>query len=238
MGKLKVLLLIILMIVFTTFLSFAQNDAITSKTFSILPFTSVKSDVVASIIYTQSDNVSMKAGGEKDMVDKLKIKQKNGLLEISRKKKFSFRKNSSVVIYLSSPSIDSIDIDGVGTWHLKGKIKTDSLSINSKSVGKFIAQDLECNTISLQKSGVGSVTMGGTTYSIYINSNGVGSINTQNLNAKYAEINSSGVGSVSCFASDSINLYNNGVGSITYYGNPEILSLENQGTGGIKKASN
>lgn len=238
MKNFKALLSTLLMIVLTTFLSFAQKDAITSKSFSIEPFTSVKSDVVATIIYTQSDDVSMKAKGEKDMVDKLKIKQRNGLIEISRKKKFSFRKKSSVVIYLSSPSIESIEIDGVGTWQLNGKVKTDNLTINSKGVGKFEALDLETNTVSLKKSGVGSITLKGVADSIKVISDGVGGVDTKNLNARYAKVNSSGVGSVKCFASDGIDLHNNGVGSIIYYGNPEILSLENSGVGGIKKANN
>ena len=237
MKKLNTLLSTLLLVVITTSCTFAQKKEFTNKTYPIQSFTSVEFDAVGNIIYTQSNNVSVRAEGDKDMVDRLRVIEKNGELKIELDVKLRRKAKKNLTIYISSPVIENIEVDGVGNWTMKGLVKADNLVIDFEGVGNFEALELQTNSIKASCEGVGNLKLGGTTDLIEITSEGVGSINAQNLIAKHAVIRSSGVGSVKCYASESIDVTNNGVGSITYYGNPEVKNMNNSGIGKIKEGN-
>ena len=234
MKYLKVLLSTLMLCVIVTSCTYAQKQTFTNKTYPIQSFTSVESNVVGNIIYTQSNKVSVRAEGDKELVDKLRITEKNGDLKIEHEEKIKSKKKQKLSIYISSPTINEVDTEGVGNWVMKGNVKADNLVIEFDGVGNFEALDLQSNNIKVDYEGVGNLTLGGTTDFLQIKSEGVGSVKTQDLIAKNAIIKSSGVGSVKCYASESVDLTNTGVGSITYYGNPTTKNMNNSGVGKIK----
>ncbi|MFA5655580.1 MAG: head GIN domain-containing protein [Dysgonamonadaceae bacterium] len=237
MKNLKIFLSALILVVIATSCTYAQKGVITNKTFPIQSFSSIKSDVVANVIYTQSNKVSVRAEGDKERVDNLDVTVKKDVLKIDHKGKLNSKNKKKLTIYISSPSINEIDVDGVGNWSMEGEVKTDNLKINFDGVGNFEALELESNNIKANYEGVGNLKLGGTTNFVEITSEGVGSVNTQNLIAKNAVIISSGVGSVKCYASESIDLNNTGVGSVTYYGNPTVKNMKNSGIGKIKQGN-
>lgn len=234
MKNLKLFLSALYVIVITTSCTFAQNKVLTTKTFPLQSFTSVESDIVGNIIYTQSSKVSIQAEGDKELIDNLRVNEKNGVLKVTHVLKINIKNKKKLTLYISSPTIVSIDSDGVGNWVMKGKVKADNLKIEFDGVGNFEALDLESNKIKVDYEGVGNLSLGGSANYLVIESEGVGSVNAENMRAKNAIIKSSGVGSVKCYASESIDLTNSGVGSITYYGNPTVKNMKNTGVGKIK----
>ena len=237
MKNLKLLLSTLFIVAITTSCTYAQKKELSNKTFPIQSFSSVESDVVGNIIYTQSNKVSVRAEGDKKIVDNLIITESNGKLKIYQDSKFSIKNKSkkNLTIYISSPSINEIDVEGVGNWTMKGIVKADNLKIDFEGVGNLEALELQSINIIASYEGVGNLTLGGTTDVIEVKSEGVGSINTQKLIAKDVIVRSSGVGSVKCYASNSVDIINNGVGTITYYGNPTVKNVKNSGVGKIKE---
>ncbi len=234
MKNLKLFLSALYVIVITTSCTFAQNKVLTTKTFPLQSFTSVESDIVGNIIYTQSSKVSIQAEGDKELIDNLRVNEKNGVLKVTHVLKINIKNKKKLTLYISSPTIVSIDSDGVGNWVMKGKVKAGNLKIEFDGVGNFEALDLESNKIKVDYEGVGNLSLGGSANFLVIESEGVGSVNAENMRAKNAIIKSSGVGSVKCYASESIDLTNSGVGSITYYGNPTVKNMKNTGVGKTK----
>ena len=234
MKNLYVLLSALFMVMIAVSCTFGQKNEITDKSYPIESFKSVKFEAVANIIYTQSDRVSVTVEGDKEMIDNLRITERNGILNIVHDKKYRVRNKKNLTIYISSQSIEEVNIDGVGNWTMKGKVKTENLKIDFEGVGNLEALELESNNIKVNSKGVGNIVLGGTTNFLDMKSEGVGSINTQKLLAIKAVVKSSGVGSVKFYASESIDLSNNGVGSITYYGNPTLKNMSNSGVGKIK----
>ena len=47
-------------------------------------------------------------------------------------------------------------------------------------------------------------------------------------------VEQNGVGSVSCYASGTINISAQGVGSVNYYGDPQVTGLKKSGIGSVK----
>lgn len=233
MKNLKVLFSILLLIVITTSCTYAKIGVISNKTFPIKSFTSVESEIVGNIIYSQSNSVSVRAEGDEKMVDNLEVSESKGILKIVHATKFNKKRKGNLIIFISSPAIASVDMYGVGNWIMKGKVKTDDLKIEIEGVGNFEALGLECNNIKATCEGVGNLMLSGTTEFVKIESEGVGSVNAKNMIAKIAVVKSHGVGSVKCYASENIDIVNSGVGSVTYYGNPTVKNIKNSGVGKV-----
>lgn len=234
MRNLKAILSTMLLVAVATSYSFAQKQTITNKTYSVQPFTIIESNIVGDVIYTQTNKASVRAEGDKDLVDRLMITEKNGVLKLHFEDEKKTKGKKKLTVYISSPNIQQIDVEGVGNWKLEGAVNADNLTINFKGVGNFEAINLLSTNINVSYEGVGNLRLGGIADYLNVLSKGVGNINTQNLKTKKAVVKSEGVGSVKCYASESISLNNSGVGSITYYGNPVVTNLNNSGIGKIK----
>ena len=234
MKNFKILFSTLLLVVITTSCTFAQKREIIEKDYPIQSFNSVKADIVGNIIYTQSNNVNVRAEGDTEMVDNLKVTEKSGVLTLTNKQKLRKTGKKRLTIYISSPNIEDINMDGVGNFVLEGTVSAENLTIAFEGVGDFKAMQLQSNSIVASYEGVGNLKLGGTIDLLELTSEGVGSIDTHKLEAKNAIIRAEGVGSVKCFASESIDINNSGVGSVTYYGNPTVKNSNNSGIGKIR----
>ncbi len=235
MKNLKSLLLTSLLVVFGISTAVAEKNGSFVKEYKITSFSSVSAKTVADIMYTQSDNFIVKAVGEQEMLDHLQISVNEGVLTIENDKEFNNKSDEPLIIYLSSPSIKSIETHGRGNWKLLGKIKTNCLIIQSEGIGSFQALELESKKICLKYGAIGDLKLGGTTDLVEINSEGIGNIDCENLISKTAIVKSTKIGKVKCFASESLGLFNDGIGEITYHGNPTFKNFQNSGLGEINE---
>lgn len=231
--------LLILGVCALTFTSCVQSQRVTSERYDLQPFSEINSDIVGNILFEQSNETSFEAQGSEDMIDKLMWDVKDGVLyldyESPKRINFSFFKSKQKLeITLSSPEITRIQNDGVGNITLGGEINTEKLEIQSNGVGNFKAFDLSCREVHVSSAGVGNLSLGGVTDSLSVYSDGVGNVKTDELETKRAIVHSSGVGNVSCYASGSIDIDADGVGNVTYYGNPKLKKINSNGIGRVK----
>lgn len=236
MKNLKTILSALLLVVITTSCTFvAQNKEKVEKTFPIKSFTSVRSHIVGNVIYTQSDDVSVYAEGEKKLMDVLMItEESDGALHIFLDDKIKNISKRDLTVYISSPTIEKAKSTGVGGFKMEGVVTVDNLIIDFEGVGNFEAMYLKGNSVKAIYEGVGNLKLGGTAKLLEINSDGVGKVDAQKLKAEDVVVNANGVGGVSVYASESIVVNNNGVGNITYYGNPKEKNATSSGVGKIK----
>lgn len=230
-GILSVALLLIVGITSCTFSG--KREIVEEEFPAIESFSAVKSDIVANIEYTQSDIVKIRVKGDKKLVDNIVVSETDGVLNLSLVKNLNTMSQKRMAVYISSPTLEKIDIIGVGNFTLNGFVEAETLTINYKGVGNFEGMDLKCNTIKANNEGVGNMRLAGTTDLVEIKSAGVGNVEAKELKAKDAIVKAHGVGKVECYASENIDLSNSGVGSITYYGKPVVDNLTNSGVGKI-----
>ena len=236
MKNIKTILSALLLVVVATSCTLAsQNREKVEKSFSIKSFTSVRSHIVGNVIYTQSDDVSVYAEGEKRLMDLLVItEESDGALHIFLDAKIKNVRKRDLTVYISSPTIEKAILSGVGGFKMEGTVDVDNLIIDFEGVGNFEAMYLKANNVEVTYEGVGNLILGGTTNYLTIDSDGVGLVNAEKLRAKNAVVRSNGVGGVRVYASESIDIYNNGVGNVSYYGDPEVKDLKNSGVGKIR----
>ena len=235
MKKLNSFFLTALFVVVSLSSVMSENTEIVSKDYKVKSFSSINANTVADIVYTQSNKVSVTVEGAQEMIDNLKIDSNKGVLTIENDREFNNKKDEPLVVLISSPEINSIETYGVGNLCLKGKVKTDNLDIHAEGIGKVYALDLESKKICVKYSGIGNLKLAGKTDIVEINADGIGNIDCKDLLANITMVKSTKTGKVNCFASESIGLFNDGIGEISYQGNPTFKNLQNGGMGKIRE---
>ena len=155
---------------------------------------------------------SVQISGDENILPLITTRISKGILKIESDSTFETKADSEIIINVKS--LKEFTFDGVG--------ETVIQNVNSE---KFI-----CNI-----NGVGSCDLNGKVKSFNISVNGVGSVNARQLIAADVVASLNGVGSVKLYANNSLNASVNGVGGLTYFGNPTELILNDSGIGGITK---
>ena len=164
------------------------------------------------ILVNCGEKPSLHISGDENILPLITTRISKGILKIESDSTFETKADSEIIINVKS--LKEFTFDGVG--------ETVIQNVNSE---KFT-----CNI-----NGVGSCELNGKVESFYVSVNGVGSVNAKQLIADDVVANLNGVGSVKLYAKNSLNASVNGVGGLTYFGNPTELILNDSGIGGITK---
>ena len=164
------------------------------------------------IIVNCGEEPSLHISGDENILPLITTRISKGILRIESDSTFETKADSEIIINVKS--LKEFTFDGVG--------ETVIQNVNSE---KFT-----CNI-----NGVGSCELNGKVESFYVSVNGVGSVNARQLIADDVVANLNGVGSVKLYAKNSLNASVNGIGGLTYFGNPTELILNDSGIGGITK---
>ena len=164
------------------------------------------------ILVNCGEEPSIHISGDENILPLITTRISKGILRIESDSTFETKADSEIIINVKS--LKEFTFDGVG--------ETVIQNVNSE---KFT-----CNI-----NGVGSCELNGKVESFYVSVNGVGSVNARQLIADDVVASLNGVGSVKLYAKNSLNASVNGIGGLTYFGNPAELILNDSGIGGITK---
>ena len=134
------------------------------------------------------------------------------------------------MLYISSDQELETKAESILTIHVK---ILDTLFF--KGVGELMVDNLDNKVFYCDFMGVGSCTLIGKVNTLTMNMNGVGSIYAKELIANIVDANVNGVGSAEVYAIDSLHAAVNGIGGLTYYGNPKKKDISNSFLGKITK---
>ena len=164
------------------------------------------------IIVNFGEEPSLHISGDENILPLITTRISKGVLKIESDSTFETNSDSEMIINIKS--IKDFTFDGVG---------------------KMVIYNLNENKFNCNINGVGSCELKGKVESFYVSVNGVGSVSARELIADDVVANLNGVGSVKLYAKNSLNASVNGIGGLTYFGNPAELILNDSGIGGITK---
>ncbi len=206
-------------------------------TYKIGNFNSISSSMVANIHVKQGSTPQLRVEGHELFINNLDISVKDNTLNINAKDERVFRKlkrKNKLIIYVTIPQLISLSNSGVSNIDLQGTFNSPSLKISNTGVGNIITENIETEILHVTSEGVGNITLKGRTNNMTVSNEGVGNVQAESMIGKNVKVTNEGVGNVSIYASDSINVESNGIGSITYYGNPKVKNIQKYGMGKVK----
>jgi hypothetical protein len=95
--------------------------------------------------------------------------------------------------------------------------------------------ELEAKEIDADLDMVGNINLRGNAYRAIFKNNGVGNLDASQLIVENMEVKSSGIGKVEIYCEGDLSLVVDGIGKVSYSGNPRILKKEVSGIGKVEE---
>ncbi|MCH7412494.1 DUF2807 domain-containing protein [Belliella sp. R4-6] len=202
---------------------------------SISEFNQLSLKGTFQLFLIQGDEVSLRFEGNEELVDEIVVDQKGKELKISleTKGKRNFLKNEAN-IFLTVTSLEKINFEGVGQIKSEGQLAFEKLEIKGEGVGN-VELDLEVGELVTKLNFVGKMDLKGAADKFHLSNEGIGSINASKFIVEDVEVISSGIGAVSVHSIGELSMEVNGIGSISYTGNPKVIKENVNGLGNISR---
>ncbi|HEY0064447.1 MAG TPA: head GIN domain-containing protein [Telluria sp.] len=154
--------------------------------------------------------------GDDKFLNSVESKVVNGTLVITFPKNYKGEVKNDAKILIALPALRNFQVEGAGYAELNN-ITGDLLDIGFQGAGKLVAN--------------GSVKL------LKLQAQGVGDVDTKDLLAAHANVSFEGIGAVKVYASERLDATVQGMGSLSYYGNPKTVNKSVEGIGSVKAAS-
>ncbi|WP_291907438.1 head GIN domain-containing protein [Chitinophaga sp. CB10] len=137
-------------------------------------------------------------------------------------------------VYLSSPELDAIRVEGSGDIDVEGTL-TNRESIRLRVTGSGqLSGKVDAPVVDAAIAGAGDMKVSGQTRDLKVSISGVGNFNGLDLLTENTKVNISGTGSAQVHASVTLKANITGTGDISYKGSPQVTQSIT-GAGGIKQ---
>ncbi len=183
------------------------------------PFEKIQVKGACDVKFVQGDTFSVKVVGAEELVKDVVTQFSGTTLSISMKEQqrlVAAKRRRMPVVYVTSPDLIAIRMEGAGDFEIDGPLDTDTLTVFLKGVGDIELKRVVCDEF----------------YGTLL---GTGDIDVDELTATHSEIRLKGVGDVD------VNFVNSGtavctlqgIGDIELSGTLKSLRKEIKGTGNI-----
>ncbi len=176
------------------------------------PFTGISVQGPINMIVEVGKTQSLVLNGNDKFLKRAMTKVVDGKLVITFPKGESNEVNSDSTIRVSMPALTSFHVEGAGSAELKN-INSDSIDIGFQGAGRLVAS--------------------GKVKQLKLNAQGIGDVDTKSLLAQNADVNFEGIGAVKVYASQKLDAVVQGMGSLSYYGNPRQVNKKVDGIGSV-----
>ena len=198
--------------------------------------TRLKIDGVFNLTISQSDDESIEVEGDEAMIKKLLIDQDGELLSLKMEEDVAdgFFDDKNLRITISIKDLKELNYEGVGNVKTNGLFKVDDLKLLGNGVGN-LELELDAQEIDADFDMVGNIKLQGkANRAIFIN-NGIGNLDASQLIVQDMDVNSSGIGKVEVNCVGDLSLVVDGIGKVSYTGNPRIIKKEVSGIGKVEE---
>jgi hypothetical protein len=168
---------------------------------------------VGELSIQQTGVESLRIEADADVLPLLTSTVSNGTLTLGTQPNTTFQTSDPIHYTLTVKSLDTFDESGAGA---------------------VTATGIAANSLSVQMSGTGAVTMAGNVSTLKLNLTGTGTFDGSELASKTATVVVGGTGHAVVNVSDALDATVSGVGVIEYLGDPKVTSHVT-GVGTIRK---
>ena len=221
----------------------SDNSTLETQTRNISGFERV--DVIGSptVYYLQSDSFSVRVKGPNaEYINNILTEVDNGTLRIRNKNKIGFgnissRGDKGVTVYVSSPDLIGVTLNGSGDFISERRVDTDVLNISLKGSGDVRFTDVVCDRCDAELVGSGDLDIEHLdTRETSATLIGSGDLDIRQINSARTQLQLRGSGDIDiefisgCGAVDAELL---GSGDITLKGQVRSLDMRKRGSGDI-----
>ncbi len=188
-----------------------QADAKTEHP-ALAPFHAIRIAGVARLEFVEAPRQSVSVTARPAVLKRLRLTVVAGVLDVRTDNVTVFGGDDKVVLTVTAPRLDRVDVGGVTSGTLRG---------------------LSGANFALRIAGAGSITVAGSVTKALLSVSGTGSINASRLITDDLVVDISGAGSLRGHANHAAYVSVSGVGSATIAGNPPVRDVAKSGVGSV-----
>ena len=137
----------------------------------------VEMRAIGEVFYTQSAVPTFKVYGPSEIVDALDVNCDNGTITIDcQTEQGSGKDFKNIRIYISSPSLEYVRIDGIAEFYAEDRWEADNPVFMLDGIGKLRVHDLRCKTLDVIVEGIGDAEINVHCDTIRTSNHGIGKI--------------------------------------------------------------
>lgn len=190
---------------------------------------------VFNLNLTQSDQESLSLDGNPEIAKKLKVTQEGDMLilELEELNSGLFDDNE-LNVNLSVSDLRELEFEGVGNIKTTGNFSVESIKITGDGIGN-LSLDIDAKDIDANLNMMGNMTLRGKAATTALKNEGIGNVDAAGLITQKLDLRSSGIGKVAVHCEGELSLQVDGIGAVSYSGNPTVIKEEVNGIGKVTR---
>lgn len=212
----------------------SNNEDLSTEERSISEFSKLSVKGVFNLYLSQGNKESLRIEADENTMDKIITKNVGDKLIIELEEGIELFDREEINIYVTIKDLESFEFEGVGNIKTEEVLRLNDLELRGDGVGNT-KLELEADRIDAEFNIVGNVTLSGKVETIDLENNGLGNVDASDLKAQFMTLNSNGIGNVEVHCEKEISITANGIGKVTYSGDPEVKNLNRSGIGKVEK---
>jgi len=221
MKRVIIIAAALLMTLFSTTLIYGQSAE--KETRDLTGFTKVSFGVPGNLYIRFGSEYKVVLEADRDFLSEIKTEISNGKLVIRRTSWSGFN-NNKVVVNITMPSLEALNVSGSGQAEVVDALKAGSLNLGVSGSGRVYINDISAESLDCSISGSGDIILKGkgSVSNGDISISGSGKYAGESVKFDQADISISGSGGCLCHVSGSLEAHVSGSGNVTYLGNPKV----------------
>ncbi|NDC41061.1 MAG: DUF2807 domain-containing protein [Chitinophagia bacterium] len=161
--------------------------------------------------------------GSEEQVNNIKAVVVDRTLQVSAKRDRSFTSEHVVIMRLTVPSLESVDLSGANNLFIKGNLTGPAFNAELSGACNVKIEQLNVSALHASISGAGKISVeNGQVVNATYDLSGASAIRTYGLQCKNVTLDMSGAGSAEVFASDHLKADLSGTAVVRYKGNASV----------------
>lgn len=202
-----------------------------TQTYDLSGFTGIDLAGPDDVTVTRGDSFSVIATGRASDLENLRIRVREGKLEIGRKSGMSWRSSDGVQIHVTLPVLSRLALAGSGTV-TADTLSGDDAKVDLAGSGEVHVTGAAPQALELSSAGSGTITVAGTANKVEANIVGSGDIRAPDLRSTTADVSVLGSGSVMLAVTGTADISVAGSGDVTITGGA-TCKTEKMGSGDV-----
>ncbi len=216
------------------------KGSVQTQSRDVSDYTRIEFQTEGTVYITVDTFYSMKIEAQQNIIDDMQTVLNGNSLKIYNK--HCLKNHEPIKIYITTPSLDGIDLSGSGNLIVSSKIEAADFDLSVSGSGDIELQDslfsnsvtttisgsgsmkliAVCNSLTGKISGSGNFSVTGNTSLEKFTISGSGNIHAFDFFSHTSEVAISGSGNVEINVSDNLDVTVSGSGDVYYKGNPTI----------------
>lgn len=188
------------------------------------PFRRVVLEGEGHVFVSRGDRHSVTIVTDDNLIDLVTTQVAGATLLIATPDGVDLEPTDEIEIRVIAPSIIGVELKGVGRFDVDS-IDALTFDLDLSGVGSVDVTGLDAGTVTVDMTGVGSVALAGQADRQVVSKSGVGSYDAGGLRTIDTVLDTDGPGSATLWATDTLDITARGIGSIEYYGDPQVTQV-------------